>query len=170
MVIFARTDSEYEDGKFVFKRMVDVPLDQFDYNQVVRGDSVILANDDILGMLVSSNRHLKFHLSEDRYFGTQYSFAYSKSLRADVRETIDLAIRSLTESGLHQQWMNKHFELVLSSVAEDDSEYQDVTHDDFAKLMLYLGYCMSCVILEFIVEIATHNHLHTLTSDAHTRQ
>ena len=64
-------------------------MTKFDYEHVYRGKSIIIYFDDIMGYTINSYPYLKFHLSNDRYFGSQYGFIYSKHLNRSLKHKID---------------------------------------------------------------------------------
>ena len=93
--------------QILFRKMQAVFASDFDYQRVYRGKTIIISLDNILARIVNGYPSLKFHLSNDRHFGSQFALIYSKHLNIDSKKIIDSKIRSVVESGLNAYWKTK---------------------------------------------------------------
>ena len=90
-----------ERAQFIFKKMISVPINSFEYKQVYHGKSIILSFDNRFEIILNANKHLSFHMSADRLFANQYGFMYSKNIDYNTKRVIDSIVSSLFENGIH---------------------------------------------------------------------
>ena len=136
--------------QILFNRMHHVPLLEFDYEQVYHGKSIIIFYDDIIGQTVNKYPYLKFHISNDRYFGSQYGLIYLKHLDRDIKRIIDSKIQSVVETGLNSHWQAKTYSKRLNFFDFDPS-HQSISMTDFKKiLMLFLCVNILMIIILFV--------------------
>ena len=123
----------------LFGKMRSVPKNEWDFEQVYRGKSIIIAFDDEMEFMMNKNRFLKFHISNDRHFVTQYGFIYSKRLNSKFRKIIDSTIRSLYETGLQMLWLLKMNSKKVN-ISDIEVSNQSISMDYFKRLLRIFQY------------------------------
>ena len=140
-----------ERAKLIFPRMTSVPISKFDYKQVYYGKSIIITFDAVLQGLVTSNKHLKFHISSDRLFWNQYGFIYSKNIDINTKRVINYIISSVFESGIHSHIEERELSKRLD-IRENENTIS-ISFSYFKKIIVIHTYLVILLILILIFEI-----------------
>ena len=136
----------------LFRKIKSVPVEDFDFEQVYRGKSIIISFDDALEVLLNENPNLKFHMSSDRHFITQYGFIYSKHLKPEIKQTIDRTMRSVYETGLNIHWILKGYSKWLN-ISDNDDTNPSISMKYFKRLLIIFPYIYISIIIFFFTEI-----------------
>ena len=137
--------------QMLFQKMQGVPISKFDYKQVYNGKIIIISFDDVFGQTIKNYPYLKFHISNDRHFGTQYGLIYSKHLNRDIKLSIDSKIRSVVETGLYNFWTAKRLSKKLN-ISDFDESHQPISLDYFKNILILFLFIQISLLIIFIVE------------------
>ena len=145
--------------QMLFRKMQGVFVPYFDYEQVYRGKSIIIFFGHYFARIVKSYPSLKFHISNDQHFGTQFGLIYSNQLDSGIKKLIDRKIRSMVESGINNHWTSKASATKLN--VSDDESHQSFSMDNFKNVIMLFIYIYIIIIIIFVVEyvIAKSNNL-----------
>ena len=101
--------------------------------------------------MLNQNPNLKFHLSSDRHFGTQYGYIYSKYLKQGIKQTIHTTMRSVYETGLQMHWTSKKYSKRLNISNIDDSN-DSLSMEYFRRLLIIFQYIYIFLVILFFAE------------------
>ena len=139
--------------QILFQKMQGVFVFEFDYQQVYCGKTIIVFFDDYLARKVKPYPSLKFHLSNDRHFVTQFGIIYSKFLNINIKENINMKIQSVVESGLNAYWKSKTYSKKLK-ISDLDESHQTISLDYFQNVLMLFLFIYIIIIIIFVIEYA----------------
>ena len=143
--------SQDDQIQMIFRKMQSLSYLEFDFEQVYRGKSILIFFDDFLIRIINRYPSLKFHISNDRHFGSQYGFIYSKYLNKNIQIIIDSKIRSVVETGLNDYWKSKQFSSKLN-ISDFDETHHSLSMDDFKNILMLFLYIFIFVMITFLIE------------------
>ena len=130
----------------LFEKMKSVSKNEWNYEQVYRGKSIIIAFDDKMEFMLNKNPFLKFHISNDRHFVTQYGYIYSKLLNPEIKQIIDKTIRSVYETGLQSHWLLKMYSKRLH-ISDIEVSNESISLEYFRRLLNIFQYVYIYILM-----------------------
>ena len=141
----------------LFQIIKSIPVNDFNYEQVYRGESIIIWFDDIFEIIGESNPFLKFHISNDRHFGSQYGLIYSKRLNTKLKSIVNSKIRSLVQTGLQIQLSNKRYSKKLN-ITDFAILHRSISMDYFKHVIILFQCVNASLFIKLLTEIFCYNN------------
>ena len=131
-------------GLFTFKH---------NYHHVYHGKTLIIGQDGVFQHMVQVNPDLKFHISNNRHYGSQFGLLYSKNINNEVKMIVDSVCMAIFESGLINSYQEARKHHPSLNINEFDYFHQDISINMLGWLIYLLMYCLISLVFILLMEI-----------------
>ena len=123
------------------------------YHHVYNGKTFIIGQDGVFQQMIRVNTHLKFHISTDRHYGSQFGLLYSKNIDKEVKLITDSVCMAIFESGLINSYQVARKRQPSLNIKDFDYFHQNITINMLGWLMYLLMYCLMSLVIFLLMEI-----------------
>ena len=121
----------------------------FGYDEIYHGRRIAINYRFIFESVISTNKHLGFHLSGDQYFGSAIVLLYSKTINNTLKDRIDSVVYSLFESGIQDLWWNL-FNYNRVNIEQDWEDNRTLTMKSIRGLLI-LSFGINLLLIYFLI-------------------
>ena len=107
-----------------FQKVSNCMIDTRNYPlyEIASGKVVYITYSHHLDGLAQVNSHIDLHVAQNRYFGASDCLIYNKNIDESIKESIDSVVNVLFESGLHNFWQLKTFNISTNIITNNSNK------------------------------------------------